>query len=302
MICTTHGLLTNPVYFTGSPTCNLYVLDAPVGAIIEGGVTCEGPIYSRRIQALLGRKQPELLFLTHSHWDHCGAVAHLKEVFPTLQIAAPSLTGEIVRKETAQKLIQQLNQGFKERSEKNSAADSVMLSDEPFKPFSVDIILQDGRETALGDGVVIKAFATPGHTREHYSYYLPRVKVLFAGEAAGLYETTGAITVSFVSDYEAYLSNLRRLSSLAVQVLCLGHFLVLIGENEIKDFFEKSWRETIRYHDQIIKLLNEEHGDTDRVIEKLKTGYFGFNDDYTRLELFMINTRAQVLHLAKMKA
>ena len=72
-----------------------------------------------------------------------------------------------------------------------------------------------------------------------------------------------------LADYEAYLSSMQRLASLPAQVLCQGHRVVMMGEKEIQDFFQRSMQETIQYRDLIIKLLNEENGDIPQVIERL---------------------------------
>lgn len=87
----------------------------------------------------------------------------------------------------------------------------------------------------FGVDTTIEILATPGHTRDHQSYYLRKEKILIAGEAAGLLYNPNIVTTEFVSDYDDFLSSLQRLAALPMEVFCQGHNLVLVGREEIND-------------------------------------------------------------------
>ena len=54
--------------------------------------------------------------------------------------------------------------------------DRSTLIDAPFEPFGVDLILGDGQTVELGDKTV-QVLASPGHTRDMLSYYIPERKI-----------------------------------------------------------------------------------------------------------------------------
>ena len=68
-----------------------------------------GEHYWRDIRRLMGERRLEYLFLSHVHFDHCGAAGFLKRVMPELKIAASSEADEIFKKPSAVKLIKKLN-------------------------------------------------------------------------------------------------------------------------------------------------------------------------------------------------
>ncbi len=53
----------------------VYLLDGEKPAIFDAGLAFLGKIYADGIRQVLGRPESRYCFLTHSHFDHCGAVA-----------------------------------------------------------------------------------------------------------------------------------------------------------------------------------------------------------------------------------
>jgi glyoxylase-like metal-dependent hydrolase (beta-lactamase superfamily II) len=82
-------------------------------------------------------------------------------------------------------------------------------------------MLRGGEMLALYDGVEV--VATPGHTAGHLSYYLPRSRVLLAGDAltnvAGLKGSHEAYT----EDGERANDSVRRLAALRPRAIYFGH-------------------------------------------------------------------------------
>ena len=76
------------------------------------------------------------------------------------------------------------------------------------------------------DGTTVHVLATPGHTRDMLSYYIPERRMLIGTEAVGAEDMAGRVIIAPLSDYDAYLSSMERLSLLDVDVLCQGHRLV----------------------------------------------------------------------------
>jgi len=299
MINTTTGQIRDNFYITGLAACPIFVLDAPRPVLFDGGVSCAGRLYMDAIRSALQDRQPEILFLTHVHWDHCGAAAYLKKVFPGLKIAASPVGAKILKNPRAQSLMERLNRDIMKDTNNFSDIDIFQLIDDPFAPFEVDIELEDGQVFDLGHGTTVQAMATPGHTRDHFSYYLPADNILIAGEAAGELDSSGAILTHFLVDYEDYMFNLRRLAALPLEILCQGHQFVFIGQEDVKAFFARSISESIRYKDRIIELLYEEDGSIERVIHKLKSERYDTIPGPKQPEMpYLLNVTAQIKHLA----
>ena len=101
MIFDTTGRVSPVLHVLGSAHVPAYLIEAPRPVIIDAGFSCLGPLYLKAIRETLGSRPPEILLLTHSHFDHCGAAAFLKKAFPGLKVAASGRAAEILARPRA---------------------------------------------------------------------------------------------------------------------------------------------------------------------------------------------------------
>ncbi|MBW2038427.1 MAG: MBL fold metallo-hydrolase [Deltaproteobacteria bacterium] len=296
MIFNRTGRVRDDFYVLGHPWSPVYLLDGWRPVLFEAGFCCLGRIYEEAIRAVLGRCRPEILFITHVHYDHCGATFYLKKVFPGLQVAASSIAAQIIERPNAQKLMRTLSQNVISLV---TGVDRTKLLNEPFEPFKVDMILSDGQVVELEEGLTVQVLATPGHTRDLLSYYIPEKKILIATEAAGCADLTGHIVTEFLVDYETYLAGLKRLAALEVEVLCQGHHFVFVGA-AVKDFFARSIESTERFRARVEELLRAERGSVERVVARIKAEEHDDKPLPKQPEkAYLLNLRARVNHLAE---
>ncbi len=296
MIFDKTGEVAPGFYVIGASEVPSYLLDGDRPVLFDAGFSVLGPLYEQAIRKILGGRSPKILFLTHVHFDHCGAAAYLKKAFPGLLIAASQRAAEIVRRPNARKLMADLN---------DSAADTVnrwkpeLRLGGPFQPFEVDRVLVDGERIELGPGLSVQVMATPGHTWDFLSYYIPERKILIASEAVGCADTTGYVVTEFLVDYEVYLKSLTRLAALKVDTLCQGHRLVYTG-SEVADYFKRSLRTAPQFKNQVVDLLTREDGDIRRVVEWIKADEYDSRPEPKQPEpAYRINLEARVRHLAQ---
>ena len=250
--------------------------------------------YLKDIETYLDRADaPGYLFLTHSHYDHCGAAPFLKEKIPGLRIGANAHAAKVLQRPGAVKLIRALNDNFVE-----VFGDVIGTEKIPFKPVAVDLILKDGDELDCGGGWTVRVIETPGHTNDSLSYYIPRIKTLIAGEAVGVFHN-GGIQPEFSSSYSDYMTSLGKLAALDVDIL--GHRNILTGGNagrHLRDSIET----TVSFRGRIEDSLDRFSGDRERVVETI------FGEDYDETVLmqqdkksFLLNLQAQVRVVAEGK-
>lgn len=303
MIITTTGRICDNFYLLGHPGYPMYFFDAPQPAVFDACVSFAGKIYIEEIRSVIGNREPSFLFLTHVHWDHCGATSHLKDAFPSLKVAASELAAGILERPNAVALMKRLNDEAREEMLSFPDVDASRFIDEAFRPFEVDIELKDGSTFDLGNGTIVEILATPGHTRDHHSFYFPRERILIAGEAAGLLLQSGYVATEFLSSYDDYLSSLERFTTLPVDVFCQGHGLAIVGREEIEDFFRRSIEETLSFKERVFELLDRENGSLERVMQCIKAERYDNIPGMKQSEVpYMINLKAKVNHLAAIKA
>ncbi len=260
------GKVIDDFYVVGNATVPVYLLDGPVPVLFDAGVTALAPMYEADIRNVLGNREPAFLFLTHSHFDHIGAAAHLKAAYPNMKIAGSTRTREILCRKKAIELIRTLND---EAGKTLEQLNQGPLNKNPFMPFDLDLALDGGETIPLGSNGHVEVMNAPGHTWDFLSYWAPEKKLLIASEAVGCDDGYGYIFTEFLVDYDAYVSSLTALSRLDVDVLCQGHRLVETGP-DAGSHMHRALTQAPRFLAMAQEFLNEENGDIDRTVARIK--------------------------------
>ena len=274
----------------------VYLLDGKKPVLFDAGLTFLGEIYRQAIQSILGQRRPEILFLTHVHFDHCGAAAFLKRKFPGLIICASPKAADIMRRPTAVETIAKLSDEVKQWMDHNEASNPARAI--PFEPFTVDRVLTEGDCIDIGNGLTVEVLATPGHTWDSLSYHIPQKKWVFIGEAAGVTGPTGFTSTEFLADFDAYMQNLERLATLNPEIISQSHFALFSGE-DAKNFFSRSIEAAHRFKTRADAFLDQENGDVDKVVQRIKAAEYDVLPwPKQPLSAYLLNLHARVRHLA----
>ena len=169
MIITSPAQIGENFHVLGPKSYHIFLKDGPKPVLFDAGVHWAGNFYVEAIRSILGHRQPSVLFLTHVHWDHCGAAAFLKDAFPSMEIATSAQAVEILKRPRALALMSTLNEESRTSAIALGELDSSLASEESFRPFSVDIELQGNSNIDLDSHTRVEIIATPGHTRDHCS-------------------------------------------------------------------------------------------------------------------------------------
>jgi len=298
MIIRRPGQAAPGVHLLGHPAIPCYLIDAPRPVVVDAGVACLAPAYLADAKAALGGRGAEALLLTHSHFDHCGAAAPLARELGGAICAHPKAAATLERP-NARELIARLNQ---EAARLALGAENGSAGPIEFEPFTVERMLEPDSRLELGGGEELMVLAAPGHTWDMLAFYLPARRTLFCSEAAGCPDARGAIVTEFLVDYDAYLSSLRRLAALEVEVLCHAHHGVYTGA-DAADYLARAPKEAERYRQWVEELLEAERGEVERVVAAVKGREYDPRPGPKQpLPAYLINTRARVEHLKERMA
>ena len=287
MIVESSGEITVGLCAIGRPELPAFLLIAEQPALFDAGMTFMGPRYLEGLRSRLGdEKRLSFNFLTHSHFDHCGAAPYLKRKIGRLQTGAHALAAETFRKPGAVALIRSLGEHFEKQNNDGEVS---------FDGLEVDLVLHDGMEIELG-GLYFRVIATPGHTRDSVSFYIPKLKALIAGEAVGVYDRNMTIHPEFLSSYRDYLTSLERLAALEPEILMMAHYFTLTGP-EARSYAEKSIERTRAFRRRIEDCLHEQNGDREAVAQRI------FQEDYLETGAILQEERPYLINLqAKIRA
>ncbi len=297
MILESKGKIAGDLRAIGNPALPAFLWTGRTPSLFDAGMTFMGPTYFKDIQNFLGDAQRlRYLFITHSHFDHCGAAPYLKRKIPGLKIGASVRAVDVWKRPNAIQMIQNLSKAAEEASQSLLDGENVL-----FDGLEVDLTLDEGAEIDLGEATRVQVVATPGHTRDAISYYLPGIKALICGEAVATLNGDGSVRPQFLASDRDYLSSLEKLRRLDIDILIMAHLNILTG-TEVRDHLSRSIEATVAFRRRIEKELAEANGNQQAVVGKIS------REDYEEKKIirqekrpYLINLTAQVKTIAEGK-
>jgi glyoxylase-like metal-dependent hydrolase (beta-lactamase superfamily II) len=184
------------------------------GALVDAGCGSSISQLIKNIQACgLGLENIELLLITHCHFDHAGGVKGLKDAIPHCVVVAHESDALYLEKG-------------------DNTVTAARWYDASIEPFTVDRKLKDPEEDIILGDRIIKALHVPGHSPGSLVYVVESewFKVLFGQDVHGPLEP------SLKSDKADYKKSLELLLSLKADILCEGHYGIIEGKEEVREF------------------------------------------------------------------
>ena len=296
MIYSRSGKLADNFYLLGHPAIPVYLLDGSSPVIFDAGMTMLGQRYIEEIESILGERQLVYCFLTHVHFDHCGAVAILKNRYPRMKVVAARKAAEILQRPTAIDRIRQLNAAATMLLDQ---IDIAYTTDKRFEAFNIDCVVEEGDRISVSNDCAVDVIESPGHTWDCVSYLISGLNILFSSEAAGQADRTGYIVSDCLADYDCYFQSLLKLKALSVDMLCPGHLFVYSGD-DVSDYFEKAVAACVDFRRTVEALADENDGKIETIIQKVKTIEYDSNPGPKQPEpAYLINLEARIKAVLK---
>jgi glyoxylase-like metal-dependent hydrolase (beta-lactamase superfamily II) len=207
----------------------IYLLKGKEAMIVGGGMSWIAPDLEKQFTAIdFDFSRIRYLFITHSHFDHCGAVPYLKKKFPQIKILASAFAQRVFSLKKAVQFIAAMNERMIEKAGLSGEDKRLNLQ---FDGIQIDQVVEDQKTLDLGDGVEVRFLDVPGHTQCSLAAYVPSLKLLFPSDSAAFpqYDGSGIAPPSPQYDFRLYQDSLKKMAALDVETLAFEHHGFLRG-------------------------------------------------------------------------
>lgn len=190
------------------------VIGRDKAALIDTGMAYCAPALIANIRRRLAARPLDYILITHSHYDHVGAIPYLKTAWPACQVLGAEHARHIFTRPNALATIRRLG-----------AQAAALYCGGELPPYDdallkVDAVVADGDTLDLG-GRRVQVLETPGHTRCSLSFLIDG-QILFASESTG-YMSAGKIYPAFITSSADALASIRRCRQLDPTVIVSPH-------------------------------------------------------------------------------
>lgn len=215
---------------TGAVGGEAYLLDTgEKTALIDTGFAHGASKMLHNVQDALWGRDLDYVLLTHSHYDHAGGSAYVKDLWPDCEIIGSKHAKDVFDKKSAVDKIRDLSEN------------AAKVAHRPYKDqlsnLTVDRVVGTGDVIDMGD-LTLSVYETPGHTRCCISFYSAEEEFMIASETLGVI-ADDKIYPCYLVGYEMTLDSIRKMSRLPVKSILVSHSGVLEGRRAV-DFFSES--------------------------------------------------------------
>ncbi|MEL1136318.1 MBL fold metallo-hydrolase [Desulfitobacterium sp. THU1] len=262
-------------------------------ALLECGMAFSAANLIDNIKDVLQGRQLDYVLITHSHYDHVGALPYLKEEWPNLEAMGSEYDLRILERPSALESIRKLS---------NEAAH--MYSGEPIEEYKdelmkIDTVIYEGSCIDLGD-TQIKVIETPGHTRCTLSFLIDN-EIFYGSESLGVVSQSGRIVPAFIVDYFQAIESIIKCQALKPTVIYSPHYGII--DQELKPDY---WQECLDVAEYSRKVVLH-YSNLGYTLEEILVEYenvFRSKEYYVEQPLFafQINSRGMISAILKSQA
>jgi len=239
------GKFNNNTYLFDSFQCDdeysmgYYILQGTKKrALIDTSGPIEAERFAKRIKNL--NLIPDILILTHSHWDHAGGTTVFQKKFPNIEVFAAKPAIESLRN----------------NSKYNESFSDVITNLEPVENITP---VKEGDTIDLG-GMELLIYETPGHTNCSISILDQKNMILYVGDALGYLWEHFVLPPIMPPEFsqEKLLSTFNKVKEIDYSVIACAHYGLLTEETAqfLPNFAKLCY---IFWRDYFISLLEKNH-------------------------------------------
>ena len=219
----------------------MYLIESGKKCIIDGGTGTESRKIIRQLKDL-NFFPPDMIIVTHSHWDHTQAI-------PLIMKRAEKEGKKVEVLASADAVPNLKDQSFND-----------IFGVGPFNNIETDVTTLKEGDTVDLEGITLEIFDVPGHINDHIAILDTKNKNIFLGDAIGDKVTDNVFIPIFMPPYwdkDKFFVSIEKIKNIDFNTICIAHFGYIYGDeaktilDEAISVYEKWWN---LYEENVDKL------------------------------------------------
>ncbi len=240
-------------------------------ALIDCGMAYCAQELIGKVRQALNDGSLDFIVISHSHYDHVGAIPYIKECWPECKVLGAEYAQKVLNSATALKAIRALS----EQAARIYGAEDILPYDDSL--LKVDQVIRDGDMLDLGN-MRIQVLETPGHTKCSLSF-LVNDDILFPGESTGYMSRSGRVYPAFITSGSEALKSIQRCRKIQPRIIYSPHYGVLTA-SETRTYWE-SCKEAVLKTVEFVRRLAAQGMDEEAILIEYERE---FRDEHSRVE------------------
>lgn len=240
-----------------------------------------------------GRKSLDYILLSHTHYDHVGALPYVLQRWPEAEVFGAEKAKKVFLSKGARATMQRLGEAA--RNQYSETLEPVLT-----EGLRVDHSLTDGQILNVSETDVnvrsIKAIETKGHTDCSYSYLLEPAGLMFTSESTGIPRPFGDLHTSILKDYHQTIASADKCKACEPKKILVPHYGML--PDELVTAYFDIYKEYAELEKDLVVGLFDQGYDFDQIMAAYEDTYWSEERSKGQpKEAFLENAKHIVKHL-----
>ena len=204
----------------------MLIVTPKVSILVDTGFAFCGNQLVENVRKVLGSRDLDYIFLSHSHYDHVGGSPYCKRAWPSCKVVTTEYALKVMKKDSARATMKKLN-GYAAKIYKVEEYEDLTDS------LDADMLVKEGDIVQAGE-FTFKVMEFPGHTRDSIGFYDEKEKFFLSCETNGVYVGDDEMVPQYLVGYQITLDSMDRGLALDVRYMLLSHYDIILGDRCMK--------------------------------------------------------------------